>query len=132
MTSGLLYLVKRELPYLELLVSFMSNQVSKSYEYDWINMNRGLVWLNDTIEYKHVIGSSNLSEMFTCIYAYYALHDNMRNQTGRFISMVYGIIHGKSLKKINVKRSTEAEPREVPGKFTGLRHCRPSGYPERP
>ena len=99
MTSGLLYLVKRELPYLELLVSFMSNQVSKSYEYDWINMNRGLVWLNDTIEYKHVIGSSNLSEMFTCIYAYYALHDNMRNQTGRFISMVYGIIHGKSLKK---------------------------------
>ena len=95
---------------LETLVSFMSTWVSKSDEDDWKNLKRGLAWVNNTIEYKHVIIARNFSEVFTWIDESYAVHNNMRSQTSGAISMRYVIIHGETPKqKINVKISTEAE-----------------------
>ena len=54
-TAILLYLIKGAILDLEPLVSFISNQVSKSDGDNWKNLNRGLVWVNNTIECKHVI-----------------------------------------------------------------------------
>ena len=73
----------------------MSNRVSKSDEYDWKNLKRGLVWVNNIIEYKRVIGARILSEVFTCNDTAYAVHNNMRSYTRGPIYMGYEIIHGK-------------------------------------
>ena len=72
----------------------MSNEVSKTDEYDWKSLKRVLVWVDDTIEDKSVIGARKLSEVLTWIDTSYAVHNNMRSHTGATISMGYGIIHG--------------------------------------
>ena len=60
-----------------------------------------------TIKDKRIIGVKALSDLYTWIYAAYAVHNNIRGHTGGEISMGYGIIHGKySKQKINVKIST--------------------------
>ena len=76
-------------------MSFMSTWVSKSDEDDWKKLNRGLVWVNNKTEDKHVIGLRNSSEVFTCIDELYAAHNNMRSNTGGTVSMGYGIINRK-------------------------------------
>ena len=63
-----------------------------------------------TIEDKRIIGATSLCEIFTWIDAVYAVHDDMKSQTGGVISMGHGVLHCKSGKqKLNVKSSTEAE-----------------------
>ena len=67
--SSLLYLMKRARKDTELLVYFMSTDVSKSDEYGWKNPKKSLVWVNITKEDKRAIGSRKVSEVFTWIYA---------------------------------------------------------------
>ena len=57
--------MKRSRTDLEPLVSFLITQVSKSDEHEWKNLNRGLVWVNNTIEDKRVIEAIKMSEVFT-------------------------------------------------------------------
>ena len=72
-----------------------------------------LVWVNNNIDDKCLIGAGTFSEMFNWIYVLYALNNTMRSHTAGTTSMRYGIIHGKSSKQnINFKISTEAEPVE--------------------
>ena len=57
-----------------------------------------------------MIGASSLEDLFLFIDASYAVHNDMRGQTGGCMSMGWGVIHGKSGKqKLNAKSSTEAE-----------------------
>ena len=74
MTSRLLYLTKKARPYLEPLVSFMSTEVSKSDEDYWKNLKKGLMWVNNTLEKKRVIGEISLSEVLTWVDASYAVN----------------------------------------------------------
>ena len=89
--------MKRSLPYLEPLVSFLNNWVSKSDEYDLKNLKRCLLLVKNTMEDKCVIEARNFSEAFTCIDSSYAVHNNMSSHTGGAISMGYAIINGKLL-----------------------------------
>ena len=67
------------------------------------------MWVTNTIEDKRVIGSINLSEVFTWIDAEYDVHNIMRSHTGGAILMGYGVIHVKlSKQNNNVKSSTQA------------------------
>ena len=110
MTARLLYLMKRVRPDIELVVSFMNTQVSKSDEDYWKNLKRVLMCVNSTIEDKRVILVIIFSEVFTKIDVGYDVHYNIRIHTSADIWMGYGIIHVKSLKQhINVKSLTKAE-----------------------
>ena len=109
-TQNILYITKKARPDLETAVAFLTTRVSKSDVDDWKKLERVLIWILNTIDDKRVIGARSLKELFTWIDAAYAVHANMRGQTGGDISMGYGLLHGKSSKqKINVKSSTESE-----------------------
>ena len=57
----------------------------------------------NTIDDVRVIGAESLQDLYTWIDAAYAVHNDMRSQTGGCISFGYGILHGKSSKqKLNV------------------------------
>ena len=63
-----------------------------------------------TIDDVRIIGATSLNDVYTWIDAAYAVHNNMRSQTGGAMSMGHGILHGRSSKqKLNTKSSTEAE-----------------------
>ena len=55
-------------------------------------MKRGLVWVNNTIYDKRIIGAINFSEVSTWIDAAYDVNDNISNHTGGDILMGYGIV----------------------------------------
>ena len=60
--------------------------------------------MKNTIKDKIIIAAKQLTDLYTWIYASYAMHNIMRGHTGGAISMGYVIMHGKASKqKINVK-----------------------------
>ena len=108
--AKLLYIMKRARPDLETSIGHLCTRVTKSDEDDWKKLRRIIAWIKCTIEDKRIIGATSLCEIFTWIDAAYAVHDDMRSQTGGVISMGHGVLHCKSGKqKLNVKSSTEAE-----------------------
>jgi hypothetical protein len=69
-----------------------------------------LLWLKNTVNEVRTIGASDLTRLYTWVDAAYAVHDNMRSQTGGAMSMGYGLLHCRSSKqKLNTKSSTESE-----------------------
>ena len=57
-----------------------------------------------------MIGARDLKTLLTWIDAAYAVHPDMRGQTGGTMSLGTGVVHGRSSKqKLNAKSSTEAE-----------------------
>ena len=109
-TAKLLYLVKRARPDMELVTTFMTSRVSNPTEEDWRKLTRALTFLQQTCDDLRVIGCENLESVYTWIDAAYAVHPNMRSQTGGTFSMGWGSIHSKSSKqKLNTKSSTESE-----------------------
>ena len=66
--------------------------------------------MKNTIKDKIIISAKTLSDIYTWIYAAYAVQTNIRVNTGGEISMGCGIIHRKAYKqKTNLKISTESE-----------------------
>jgi len=108
--AKLLHLSKRVRPDIEPTVAFLCTRVSKSTEQDWKKLGRVLRYLNDTLDMKRVIGGKDMSSIHTWVDAAYAVHENMRSQTGGCLSFGRGVVHTKSSKqKLNTKSSTEAE-----------------------
>ena len=67
-------------------------------------------FLKKTVNDKRIIGVISLENMHTWIDAAYEVYNDMKSQTGREISLGWGIIHKKSIiQKLNTKRSTESE-----------------------
>jgi hypothetical protein len=63
-----------------------------------------------TIDDNRIIGCDNLDSVLTWIDAAFAVHQNMRSQTGGAMSFGWGTIHARSSKqKLKTKSSTEAE-----------------------
>ena len=109
-TAKLLYYMKRVRPDIETAIAFLCTRVSKSDVDDWAKLKRVLGWIKATIDDKRYIGANSLYEIFTWIDAAYAVHPDMRSQTGGAQSMGRGILHGGARKqKLNAKSSTEAE-----------------------
>ena len=66
--------------------------------------------MQNTIDDIRIIGCDDLDHVFMWVDAAFAVHPNMRSQTGGAMSMGWGIVHGKSSKqKLNTKSSTESE-----------------------
>ena len=56
------------------------------------------------------MGSNDLIKLETCVDVCQEVHEEMRENTGGFMSCVFGIIHGNSFKKkLNTKSSTKSE-----------------------
>ena len=109
-TAKLLYIEKRARPDIEPTVAFLCTRVDKSDVDDWKKLKRNLKWLKQTIDDNRIIGCDNLDSIFTWIDAAFAVHQNMRSQTGGAMSFGWGTIHARSSKqKLNTKSSTEAE-----------------------
>ena len=109
-TAKLLHISKRARPDIETAVAFLCTRVSKSDEDDWKKLKRVLKYLYGTLDMRRVIGSNGVMDIHTWIDASYAVHNDMRSQTGGCISMGRGTVHGRSSKqKLNTKSSTEAE-----------------------
>ena len=109
-TAKLLYLEKRARPDIETAVAFLTTRVTSPTIDDWKKLKRVLTYLANTIDDVRRIGCDSLSHIFTWIDAAFAVHPNMRGQTGGAMSFGWGIIHGRSSKqKINTKSSTESE-----------------------
>jgi hypothetical protein len=109
-TAKLLYLEKRARPDIEPTVAYLCTRVDKCDEDDWKKLKRVLKWLKLTIDDNRIIGCDNLHSILTWIDAAFAVHQNMRSQTGGAMSFGWGTIHARSSKqKLNTKSSTEAE-----------------------
>ena len=109
-TMKLMYIGKRARPDIETAVGFLSTRVSKSDVDDWNKLKRVLQYLYGTIDMPRYVGADNFVDLHTWVDAAYAVHPDMRSQTGGCMSYGQGIIHGKSTKqKLNTKSSTEAE-----------------------
>lgn len=109
-TAKLLYLMKRARPDIDVAVTYLCSRVSKPNESDWEKLKRVLCYIKSTMNETRFMGMDDLGMLFTWIDAAYAVHPNMRSQTGGAMSMGTGVIHAKSGKqKLNVKSSTEAE-----------------------
>ena len=109
-TAKLLYLEKRARPDIETAVAFLTTRVSEPTIDDWKKLKRVLTYLSNTINDIRRIGCDSLSHIFTWIDAAFAVHPNMRSQTGGTMSFGWGVIHAKSTKqKLNTKSSTESE-----------------------
>ena len=59
---------------------------------------------------KICFGATSLDNIFKWVDTYYAVHHDMKSQTGGVISMVLGVTHFRlSKKKLNIKSSMEVE-----------------------
>ena len=102
--------MKRARPDLETSVGHLCTRVTKSDEDDWKKLRRIIAWIKCTIVDKRIIEATSFCEIFTWTDASYAVHDDMRYQTGGVISVGHGILYCNSGKhKLNVKISTEAK-----------------------
>ena len=109
-TAKLLYITKRARPDIETGIAFMTTRVLKSTEEDWRKLKRIITFLKYTIDDVRIIGAKSMDTIYTWVDAAFAVHSNMRSQTGGTMSFGYGMIHCKSSKqKLNTKSSTESE-----------------------
>ena len=84
--------------------------MSKSTDDDWKKLKRVLSFLKGTIDDIRVIGADSMQDLYTWVDASYAVHEDMRSQTGGVMSFGHGILHHKSsVQNLNTKSSTEAE-----------------------
>ena len=108
--AKLLYISKRARPDIEVAVAYLCTRVSKSTDDDWKKLKRVLGFLKGTIDDIRVIGVNSMKDLYTWVDASYAVHEDMRSQTGGVMSFGHGILHHKSfVQKLNTKSSTEAE-----------------------
>ena len=73
-------------------------------------VRRVLKYLKATKYYKRIIGSNDLLNIETWIDASHAVHEDIRGDTGGYISCGFGVIQIKfSNQKFNTKRTMESE-----------------------
>ena len=109
-TAKLLHISKRSRPNADTLVAYLTTRVTKSTNYDWYKLKRGLKWLKQKINDERISGVVGEGIIQTWIYVSYGVHVDMRGQTGGAISMGRGTLMNKSMKKkLNTKSSPETE-----------------------
>ena len=60
---------------------------------DWKKLKRLLGFYKRTLNNVRKIGAKNLKDVYTWIDASYGVDDNMKGQTGGYISMGKGMLH---------------------------------------
>ena len=108
--AKLLHVTKRSRPDIEPTIAFLMTRVSKSDVDDWKKLKRLMTWLKQTKHDVRLIGAISVDQLYTWVDAAFAVHDNMRSQTGGAMSFGHGMVHCRSTKqKLNTLSSTEAE-----------------------
>ena len=80
---------------IETAISFLCTRVKYRDIHDWVKLRQLLQFLSQTIGDDRVIGSANIYELLTYLYASNAMHDNMRGRTGGCMTFGWGLIHTK-------------------------------------
>jgi hypothetical protein len=105
-----LFLCKRARPDIQLAVAFLTTRVSQPDIDDWKKLKRLISYLRGTEEFVLTLSADNTHVLKWDIDAAYAVHKDMKSQTGGVMTMGEGAAIAASLKqKINTKSSTEAE-----------------------
>eukprot|EP00543_Licmophora_paradoxa_P013569 CAMPEP_0202464136 /NCGR_PEP_ID=MMETSP1360-20130828/60925_1 /ASSEMBLY_ACC=CAM_ASM_000848 /TAXON_ID=515479 /ORGANISM="Licmophora paradoxa, Strain CCMP2313" /LENGTH=221 /DNA_ID=CAMNT_0049087319 /DNA_START=208 /DNA_END=873 /DNA_ORIENTATION=- len=109
-TNKLLYVSLRGRPDILLALCFLTTRAAKPTEQDELKLKRLLEYIHVIIDLALHVGADNLHTMFTWIDAAYAVHADMRSQTGGVLSFGHGGLMCKTTKhKLNTKSSTKAE-----------------------
>ena len=97
-------------PDIEIEIARLCTRVDLMYVHYWKKIKRVITWLQKIINDVRIIGCDNFDSLFTRVYVLYVVWDNMRLQAVRCMSMLWGMIHAKSVKQLlNTKRSEETE-----------------------
>lgn len=105
-----LFLCKRARPDIQLAISFLSTRVREPDVDDWKKLRRLINYLRNTQDMVLTLSADNTYVLKWDIDAAYAVHKDMKSQTGAMLTMGEGAAVATSLKqKINTKSSTEAE-----------------------
>lgn len=108
--AKLLYIAKHGRPDILLAVSFLTTRVTEPTTQDKEKLDRVLKYLKSTIDLKLTLEIGNMHFVDAYIDASFATHEDMKSQTGTYISLGGGAIFARSAKqKIVCKSSTEAE-----------------------
>jgi histone deacetylase 1/2 len=108
--AKLLYLSKRVRPDLLTAVGFLAKRVTVSTKMDSVKLERVLRYLNGTSHLGLTLRPSDNLSILSYIDASYAVHHDMKSQTGVAITLGEGITYSKSTtQQLNSKSSTEAE-----------------------
>jgi histone deacetylase 1/2 len=108
--AKLLYLSKRVRPDLLTSVGYLAKRVNDSTKMDMVKLERVLRYLNSTSELGLTLRPSDHLSIFSHIDASYAVHHDMKSQTGVTITLGEGVTYAKSTtQQLNSKSSTEAE-----------------------
>ena len=83
---------------IELGLLYLYTRVLCSTNRDWEKLRRLLVYLKDTIDMLRITGANGLNIFQTWLDVSYAIHQDMKGNTGEIVSMGHGIIHKKCSK----------------------------------
>jgi len=105
-----LFLCKRARPDIQTTIAFLTTRVKDPDEDDWKKLRRLIAYLKGTVDLVMTLGADNTRVVKWHIDATYAVHPDMKSQSGSTMTMGSGVITAGSTKqKLNVKSSTEAE-----------------------
>ena len=105
-----MHICKRARPDLDPAVAYLCTRVSRSTVRDREKLGRLIRYIKRTFNDIRIVGARDIKTLLTWIDAAYAVHTDMRGQTGGAMSFGTGVVHGRSSKqKLNAKSSTEAE-----------------------
>jgi histone deacetylase 1/2 len=108
--AKLLYLSKRVRPDLLTAVGYLAKRVNVSTKMDMVKLERVLRYLNCTSDLGLTLRPCDHLSVFSHIDASYAVHHDMKSQTGVTITLGDGVTYAKSTtQQLNSKSSTEAE-----------------------
>ena len=105
-----LFLSKRARPDLQTAVAFLTTRVKSPNNDDRKKLSKLMKYLQDTRYLPLILEDDDSGVLKWYIDGSFAIHNNMKSQTGINLTMGQGTIYGGSLKhKLNLKSSTEAE-----------------------
>ena len=108
--AKLLYLAKRARPDLLTSVGFLAKRVQCSTKFDMIKLERVLKYLNSTRSLGLTLRPKSDLTIYAYVDASYAVHNDMKSQSGMAITLGDGVSLSKSnTQQLNSKSSTEAE-----------------------
>ena len=108
--AKLLYLAKRVRPDLLTSVGFLAKRTRAPNEYDMKKLERILRYLNGTQELGITLCPGKDLSVIAYIDASYAVHNDMKSQTGVATTLGTGVTYAKSTtQQLNAKSSTESE-----------------------
>jgi KUP system potassium uptake protein len=110
LTAKLLFLSKRARPDLQQAVGFLTTRVKNPDVDDWKKLKRVIQYLRGSQDLNLTLEADSTHVIKWWVDAAFAVHRDMRSQTGMTMTLGKGSVYASSLRqKINTRSSTEAE-----------------------